>query len=146
MEIKSSHIRQATTTHSEAAKTQVGSLVLWWKVKSRHRNGKGIWKNKVKVRIHLERGCCARGASWPWNKRIVWDWCRICAWISLVDSKVKVGTEIREEVSYESNPGHLISNCFKSYGLPSSGFTVNINLASQKLYLQHCVFQCYLLQ
>lgn len=146
MEIKSSQMRQATTTHSEAAKTQLWSLVLGQKVKSRHRNGKGLRKKKVKVQIHLDRGCCAQCASWPRRKWIVWDWCRICVWISLVDSKVNVGTEIREDVRYESNPGQLISNCFKSYCLPSSGFTVNISLASQKLYLQHCVFQYYLAQ
>lgn len=42
-------MRHAMTTHSEIVETQRGSFVFWQKVKSRHRNGEGLWKKRSEV-------------------------------------------------------------------------------------------------
>lgn len=53
-------------------------------------------------------------------------------WLSLVGSKLKVVTKIREAASYESNPGHLGPIVNRSYCLASWIATKGNNQASCK--------------
>lgn len=74
--------------------TSVCVLVFWFILKSRQRGGKALYGKRERLQVY---------SDWRWaNKKwvIFCDWLEIHVWISLVGSKLEVGTQNREGLSY----------------------------------------------